>query len=82
MYGCENTDKCVTSNCFKRTRTDHLEDVGQRRRQLCKEVLKLSFKTSFWTRSSADGRYIGNGGGHSGHGATITDMKSTTATSR
>ena len=38
-----------------------------------KEILKLGFKTSFWTRSSADGRFIGNGGGPNG-GATVTDM--------
>jgi hypothetical protein len=69
MYGCENTTNAT--ECFKGA-TDHTEAWGNGVGSL-KEVLKLSFKTSFWTRSSADGRYIGNGGGHSG-GATITDM--------
>jgi hypothetical protein len=37
------------------------------------EILPIEFRTSFWARSSADGRFIGNGGGN-GMGATITDM--------
>ncbi|HUH04660.1 MAG TPA: hypothetical protein VML75_21840, partial [Kofleriaceae bacterium] len=37
-----------------------------------RELKKLGFRTSFWTRSSADGRFVGNGGGPSG--ATITDL--------
>ena len=37
------------------------------------EILPISFRTSFWARASADGRFIGNGGGN-GAGATITDM--------
>jgi hypothetical protein len=69
MYGCETTTDAT--QCFA-SAVDHTETWGNGVGSL-KEVIKLSFKTSFWTRSSADGRYIGNGGGHSG-GATITDM--------
>jgi hypothetical protein len=38
-----------------------------------RQLAQLSFNTSFWTRSSADGRYVGNGGGPAG--ATITDLQ-------
>jgi hypothetical protein len=41
------------------------------------EVLAVDFSTSFWTRSSADGRFVGNGGRGSSEGnfgATITDL--------
>ena len=38
-----------------------------------RELVEFDFSTSFWTRSSADGRYIGNGGGQ--HGSTITDLQ-------
>ena len=69
MYGCENTTNTV--DCFKNAK-DWSAEWGNGVGSL-KEVLKVSFKTSFWTRSSADGRFIGNGGGHEG-GATITDM--------
>jgi hypothetical protein len=33
----------------------------------------LNFNTNFWTRSSADGRFVANGGGPAG--ATITDLE-------
>jgi hypothetical protein len=71
MYGCELAGD-VTSECFA-DRPDRLGDLGNGVGAL-REVIKLAFRTSFWTRSSADGRFIGNGGG-TGHGATITDMK-------
>jgi len=70
MYGCELANG-VTTDCFA-DRPDRLDDLGNGVGAL-REVVKLAFRTSFWTRSSADGRFIGNGGG-SGHGATITDM--------
>jgi hypothetical protein len=40
---------------------------------IIRELTKLGFRTSFWTRSSADGRFVGNGGGSAG--ATITDLQ-------
>ncbi len=70
MHGCTNND---AANCFadKGDRIDYApkDAVGQ-----LKQVLELEFKTSFWTRSSADGRFVGNGGGKTG-GATITDLQ-------
>lgn len=44
------------------------------------EVKDLGFDTSFWMRSSADGRFVGNGGRGSedGFGATVTDLVTNT----
>lgn len=68
MHGCTDEEP---ANCFadKGDRTDLAADKAT-----LKEVLKLEFRTSFWTRSSADGRFVGNGGGTTS-GATITDMQ-------
>jgi len=71
MYGCETAGD-VTTDCFA-DRPDRLGDLGNGVGAL-REIVKMGFRTSFWTRSSADGRFIGNGGA-TGHGATITDMK-------
>ena len=51
---------------------DRASEWGAGKGQL-KEVIKLQFRTSFWTRSSADGRFVANGGGVQG-GATVTDL--------
>jgi hypothetical protein len=40
-------------------------------------VKSLGFNTSFWTRSSADGRFVGNGGGTLSS-ATVTDLAKST----
>jgi hypothetical protein len=37
-------------------------------------LTELDFRTSFWTRSSADGRFVGNGKS-SGSGSVITDLQ-------
>ncbi|MEM6992599.1 MAG: hypothetical protein AAF721_18950 [Myxococcota bacterium] len=39
-----------------------------------RELTQLDFTTSFWTRSSADGRFVGNGGGNDVR-STITDLQ-------
>ncbi len=69
MFGCgtENPLQCFTSGFTDRTSTWG-NSVGTVR-----EVKELGFRSSFWTRSSPDGRFIGNGGG-SDLGSTITDM--------
>jgi len=71
MFGCENGaegPECLTSY------PDRNKDWGNGKGTL-RELLKLAFKSSFWTRSSADGRYIANGGGSGfGSNATISDM--------
>jgi hypothetical protein len=67
-FGCPDGD---TARCF-----EHVDPapaawangLGQ-----LKELTELGFTTSFWTRTSADGRFVGNGGGPSG--ATITDLQ-------
>jgi hypothetical protein len=68
MFGCPSSDpaECFASN------EDRGRDWGTGTGSL--RVLKLlDFRTSFWTRSSADGRFVGNGGGD--QGATITDLQ-------
>ncbi|MEE2786465.1 MAG: hypothetical protein VX589_03935 [Myxococcota bacterium] len=69
MFGC-NTARAA--DCFSSGYADVTGRWGGKD-GLLREVLKLNFKTSFWTRSSADGRFIANGGG-TGGGATVTDM--------
>jgi hypothetical protein len=67
MHGC--TPGADPQSCFASlsNRDDWSNGVGK-----VLELHKLAFRTSFWTRSSADGRYVGNGGGS--EGATITDL--------
>lgn len=69
MFGCGTADpaQCFTSGFSNRSSTWG-NGVGTIR-----EVRELGFRSSFWTRSSPDGRFIGNGGG-SDLGSTITDM--------
>ena len=71
MFGCPN-DSDDPKECLQNGYPDRVAEWGNGLGSL-KEILKLGFKTSFWTRSSADGRFIGNGGGPNG-GATVTDM--------
>ncbi len=68
MFGCAGADPltCFSSN------PDRTAAWGNGTGTI-REVTHLGFRTSFWTRSSADGRFIGNGGGE--HGATITDLQ-------
>ena len=72
MFGCPTgtTDarECFTSGAFADRSGSWGGDVGTVR-----ELTRLDFNTSFWTRSSADGRFVGNGGGSAG--ATITDLQ-------
>jgi hypothetical protein len=69
MYGCTGDDPlaCLASTP-DRTGTWGVAESGKIR-----ELRKFAFRTSYWTRSSADGRFVGNGGGNT-LGATITDM--------
>ncbi len=71
MFGCDGTDG---QNCFA-----GFDRVAGASDEVAGNELVLlktfDFNTSYWMRASADGRFIGNGGGsQSGFGATITDM--------
>ena len=57
----------------RRWRSRPTARLGQASVGTIRQLAKLDFATSFWTRSSADGRFVGNGGGH--EGATITDLQ-------
>jgi hypothetical protein len=68
MFGCPTADPAA---CFA-SNEDRGGTWGTGTGSL--RILKLlDFNTSFWTRSSADGRFVGNGGGP--EGATITDLQ-------
>jgi len=73
MFGCGTADpsQCFTSGFTNRNSTWG-NNVGTVR-----ELRELGFRSSYWTRSSADGRFIGNGGG-SDLGSTIIDMNTGT----
>jgi hypothetical protein len=70
MFGCTSEDPRA---CFASGFTDETSTWGNHLGSL-RVLTKLGFRTSFWTRSSADGRFIGNGGGSS-LGSTITDLQ-------
>lgn len=69
MYGCSGEDAL---ECFSTGFDDRSRDWGAGSGTI-RDLGELGFRTSFWTRSSADGRFVGNGGGSSA-GATITDL--------
>lgn len=74
MYGCSDSDPL---NCFSTSEfPQHLDwAAGDIPNLNVVTVRELGFNTSFWMRSSADGRFVGNGGsGMGGFGATITDL--------
>ncbi len=72
MYGCSDSEP---RNCLAdKEKLSFATSAGD------VVLLKdLGFDTSYWMRSSADGRYVGNGGqgaNTTGLGATITDLVS------
>ena len=69
MYGCAPGAAPLTCLSSKPDRSGQWGNSNG----TIRELAKLSFRTSYWTRSSADGRYVGNGGGPSG--STITDLQ-------
>ena len=75
MFGCVGTD--YLDDCFGDAPAvaDWVDPEIPGARLV--QVVELDFDTSFWTRSSADGRFIGNGGRgatEGSFGATITDL--------
>lgn len=73
MYGCTSADPL---QCFADAPQMSLLPQGDVKHKII-EIKDLGFDTSFWMRSSADGRFVGNGGRGSedgGFGATITDL--------
>lgn len=74
MYGCTGSDPL---NCFQDTKFGDRADWDANAISGARlvEVASFDFNTSFWTRASADGRFVGNGGsGGENFGATITDL--------
>ncbi len=68
MFGCSASGQdCFTNGSFPNRSSDWGNGIGAIR-----QLTKLGFRTSFWTRTSADGRFVGNGGGSAG--STITDL--------
>jgi hypothetical protein len=73
MFGCTGSDPldCFDGDFTELADWKH-ESVSTSR---VVEVRDLGFDTSYWMRSSADGRFVGNGGGSkNGFRATITDL--------
>ena len=71
MFGCDGTDG---QNCFDGFERPGFESSAIEGHSAV-VVANFEFNTSYWMRTSADGRFIGNGGGSvSGFGATITDV--------
>ncbi|MCR9163592.1 MAG: hypothetical protein ACE37F_15710 [Nannocystaceae bacterium] len=71
MFGCDGGD---ANDCFAGFEGVDVADGSLSGTRVIR-LRDFDFNTSFWMRSSADGRFIGNGGGSvSGFGSTITDM--------
>ncbi len=72
MFGCENSDPL---DCFADADPKEEWSSGAVDAARMVQIRELDFSTSFWTRTSADGRFVGNGGGNTdGFRATITDL--------
>ncbi len=72
MFGCrsDNPLECMADELDLSETWGHESSPG-----VLKQMTVFGFRTSFWTRASADGRFVGNGGSSgSGGGATITDL--------
>ncbi|MGE0789033.1 MAG: hypothetical protein AB7S26_25395 [Sandaracinaceae bacterium] len=72
MYGCNDAADPTTCLTDGATYPDRTAEWGNGIGRVV-QVHELDFDTSFWMRSSADGRFVGNGGGNAG--ATITDLQ-------
>jgi hypothetical protein len=75
MFGCSSTD--YLNDCFSGVTEEATWAAPAIPDVRVVEVAKLDFATSFWTRTSADGRFVGNGGRgatQGSFGATITDL--------
>ena len=71
MYGCDGAEGL---GCFSGAQEVQIADGSISATRIVR-LRDFDFGTSFWMRSSADGRFVGNGGGSvSGYGATITDL--------
>jgi hypothetical protein len=71
MFGCDNGEGL---NCFSSFEEVDIADSSVSGTKVIR-LRDFDFSTSFWMRSSADGRFVGNGGGSvSGYGSTITDL--------
>lgn len=71
MFGCEGDEE--GADCLKNF--DSRDDQWGAGLGNIHELTELDFRTSYWTRTSADGRFVGNGGGTvSGFGSTVTDL--------
>lgn len=70
MFGCDGTDGTNCFNGFDRA------GFSVRAEDTDVVVAEFDFDTSYWMRTSADGRFIGNGGGggDTSFSATVTDL--------
>ncbi len=74
MYGCTDSDplNCFSDVKFKQELGWAAADIPNLNVLMVRD---LGFDTSFWMRTSADGRFVGNGGrGGENFSATITDL--------
>lgn len=77
MYGCsgDSTLECFSSDEYSERESWIHGDTPSGTRAV--SVYDLGFSTSYWLRSSADGRFTAIGGsGVDGYGATLTDLRS------
>jgi hypothetical protein len=70
MLGCASADpfECFTTGGYADESGVWGNGLG-----VIRNLHELGFRTSFWMRSSADGRFVGNGGGN-GSRSTMTDL--------
>lgn len=70
MFGCPGDDPlaCLTTMQDRTATWGNGPATGKVR-----QLRALDFTTSYWTRSSPDGRFVGNGGGNVA-GSTISDL--------
>lgn len=71
MYGCEGDEDAIDCLSDKPEVEGSWHVTGQ---GSIKRLFTTNYESAFWTRGSADGRFVGHGGG-SGLGSSIIDLQ-------
>lgn len=77
MFGCQGaatTRDCLASYPLSTTQTWAAGWTAANPGQQIRILRELTYSTAFWTRSSADGRFVAHGGSGGGGNSTVIDL--------
>ncbi|MBZ0237000.1 MAG: hypothetical protein K8M05_32020 [Deltaproteobacteria bacterium] len=78
MFGCQGaatTRDCLSTFPLSTANTWSQGWTAAAPAQKIRILRELDYGTNFWTRSSADGRFVAHGGNASGNGSTVIDLQ-------